>query len=164
MSLTARKVVVKKVATKAPAKTAAKTVAKAPAKKAAAPKTTAKAPAKTAPKAAAVKVPAKATKAAPKAAPKKAAAKPVLIVDEAFEVFSPDSKTVLLAGSWNNFDAKKATKLKKSKGGNWAASVKLAPGEYQYKFIFDGSWEADPKNPERVNDGNNGQNSVRRVG
>jgi len=108
----------------------------------------------------------------------KAAAKPAKAVKEAvskvkkaapkgktseheFKVFSPASDSVAIAGDFNGW---KPFALKKSKSGSWSGKVKLSAGEYQYKIVFDGKyWEIDNANPERVSDGQGGENSRLRV-
>lgn len=80
--------------------------------------------------------------------------------DVEFSVYSPESKSVELAGSFNGW---KPAKMKRSKDGIWTVKVSLASGSYQYKFVFDGSWEVDSANPERIPDGQGGENSVKNV-
>jgi len=78
-----------------------------------------------------------------------------------FKVFSPASDSVAIAGDFNGW---KPIALKKSKNGAWSGKVKLSSGEYQYKIVFDGKyWEIDNANPERVSDGQGGENSKLRV-
>lgn len=128
----------------APAKPAAKP---APAKKAAPakPAAIAKAPAKTAaPKTAAPKATAKAAPAA-KSPAKTASAKPAAgLVEVVFERYSPNSGSVDLVGSFNAWKLG-ATSLKRDKNGVWSAKLKLKPGTYEYKYVYDGqSYEPDP--------------------
>ena len=131
-----------KATKKAPASPAKKVVSKAvkeaPAKK------VAKA---TKPKAAPVK------KSAPKAAKKE-------MKEVVFNVYSPDSKLVEVAGEFNDWTP---AKMKKGEQGVWSIKKNLAAGTYQYKFIFDGSWEIDQANPDRVPDGQGGENSIKNV-
>jgi 1,4-alpha-glucan branching enzyme len=116
----------------------------------------------------AVKKEVTAKKAAPKAAPKTAAPKakkPAAskgkTVEKEFSIYSPASDSVAIAGDFNNW---KPLALKKGKSGNWTGKVKLNPGEYQYKIVYDGKyWEIDQANPERVCDGQGSQNSKLRV-
>ena len=121
------------------------------AKKAAAPKAASKAAAEKKP---AAKSAAKAEKpaekkaapakkaAAPKAAPKAAVAKTV-----EFSCFSPASGIVELAGDFNGWIPSK-NPMKKVAQGNWSAKVKLQPGRYFYKFVYDGvAWEIDQNAP-----------------
>ena len=143
------------------AKCAPKATAKATAPKASkCAKTTAQTATKTTEKTApakktAVKTVAKTTvkKAAPKASKK-------ALEEVVFNVYSPDSKSVEVAGEFNNWTP---AKMKKGEQGVWSVKLKLAAGTYQYKFVFDGSWEIDQANPNRVPDGQGGENSVKNV-
>ena len=121
------------------------------AKKAAAPKAASKAAAEKKPAAkSACKCAAKAEKTAEKkaapakkaAAPKAAAAKTV-----EFSCFSPASGIVELAGDFNGWIPSK-NPMKKDAQGNWSAKIKLQPGRYFYKFVYDGvAWEIDQNAP-----------------
>ena len=44
--------------------------------------------------------------------------------------------------------------------GIYSATVQLAPGEYQYKFVIDGTWCADPENENSVKNDQGTFNSV----
>jgi 1,4-alpha-glucan branching enzyme len=78
-----------------------------------------------------------------------------------FKVFSPASASVAIAGDFNSW---KPLVLKKSKSGYWTGKTKLHSGEYQYKIVYDGKyWEIDNANPERVSDGQGGENSRLRI-
>lgn len=46
--------------------------------------------------------------------------------------------------------------------GTWTATLRLPPGEYQYRFIVDGEWRDDPEAP-RIQNGLGGTNSLLRV-
>jgi 1,4-alpha-glucan branching enzyme len=59
-----------------------------------------------------------------------------------------NAKSVHLAGNFNNWDPN-ATSLKKS-GSQWVAQMVLPSGNYQYKFLVDGTWLVDPSNPVQV--------------
>ncbi len=159
-----------KATKEAKATKAAKSVKAAP--KSAVSKTAAtKAPTKkTAPKKVAAKAVEKKTveKAAPaKKAQSKAPAKKIStkatkkdLKEVVFNVYSPDSKSVEVAGEFNNWTP---AKMKKGDQGVWSIQLKLAAGTYQYKFVFDESWEIDQANPDRVPDGQGGENSVKNV-
>jgi 1,4-alpha-glucan branching enzyme len=69
-----------------------------------------------------------------------------------------DAKTVILAGSFNNWSPS-ALSMKKTDSG-WIADVKLTPGKYWYKFIVDGNWMYDSDNLARENDGLGNINSI----
>ena len=48
-----------------------------------------------------------------------------------------------LVGDFNNWDSS-ATPMKRLKDGSWAATLRLAPGDYRYRYLADGhSWEND---------------------
>lgn len=156
----APKLTTKSVSVKPAAKKTAP--AKAPAAKAVAPKKAAPAP-KVAPKAApksapvkkaapapAPKKPAPAKAPAPKAAaPKKAApaktvAASAALVEVVFERYSPNSGAVDLVGSFNEWKLGRNS-LKRDKNGVWSTKLKLKPGSYEYKYVYDGmSYEPDP--------------------
>jgi hypothetical protein len=42
----------------------------------------------------------------------------------------------------------------------WTGGRMLSPGVYQYRFIVDGVWMEDPANPDRVDNGLGGYNSI----
>lgn len=87
----------------------------------------------------------------------KRAAKPET-KDITFTVHAEKGKSVYLAGSFNEWNptAKKMT----FKAGVYSATVKLAAGEYQYKFVIDGTWSADPANANAVANDQGTFNSV----
>ncbi len=54
------------------------------------------------------------------------------------------ARAVAVAGEWNAFSAT-ATPMVDAGGGVFRAEVNLAPGDYGYKFVVDGSdWQLDP--------------------
>ena len=70
----------------------------------------------------------------------------------------PDAKLVTVAGSfneWNSFH----TLMRPSDAG-WTAAIDLPPGEYEYKFVVDGNWILDPKNPKKKSGDDNNVNSL----
>jgi len=74
-----------------------------------------------------------------------------------------EAKEVLVSGNFNNWgsDNKTATLMTDPDGdGIFTVEIDLAPGTYQYKFIVDGDWKVDPKNPDQVDNGYGGKNSV----
>ena len=56
---------------------------------------------------------------------------------------SDTATVVFLAGSFNDW-SQTATPMKKGKDGQWSASLPLAPGRYEYKFVVDGEWCCEP--------------------
>jgi 1,4-alpha-glucan branching enzyme len=76
-----------------------------------------------------------------------------------FQIFAPQAKKVSVVGSFNNWDTKKVSAKKDTKG-NWTVKVGLKPGRYEYKFFVDGSWVNDPKCSSAVYNSFGTQNSV----
>ena len=75
-----------------------------------------------------------------------------------FTVHAEKGKAVYVAGCFNKWNP--TAKKMAFKAGVYSASVKLAPGEYQYKFIIDGTWCADPENVNSVPNDQGTFNSV----
>lgn len=74
-----------------------------------------------------------------------------------FTYEDPSAGSVSLAGDFNNWNMN-ADKMTQDEDGVWRIVVDLPPGEYEYKFVVNGSeWIADPDNPRVVGDyGNSG--------
>ena len=72
----------------------------------------------------------------------------------------PEAKTVYLVGEFNRWDHR-ATRMVKRQG-KFQTRLELKPGEYQYKFLVDGEWHADP-NAEQVQNEFGTTNNVIRV-
>ena len=89
----------------------------------------------------------------------KAAAKPVAKA-VTFTVHAEKGKAVYVAGEFNKWDPTAKKMAYKAKDGVYAATVKLVPGEYQYKFVIDGTWCADPENVNSVQNDQGTFNSV----
>ncbi len=70
---------------------------------------------------------------------------------------------VLLSGSFNGWADKPDTADKLTDPGGtgiWKVEKTLKAGVYQYKFLVDGQWKADPDNANQTPDGFGGHNSV----
>jgi hypothetical protein len=88
-----------------------------------------------------------------------------------FRFEAPSAKVVQLAGNWpeNNWLGGQAQTgsflvgemTDADKDGIWERVEPLPPGRYQYKFVIDRvNWKFDPNNPQRVDDGFGGSNSL----
>ena len=88
-----------------------------------------------------------------------------------FRFDAPSAKVVQLAGNWPENDwlrgqAQTGSFLvgamtDEDGDGIWTRVEKLAPGRYQYKFVIDNvNWKQDPNNPDRIDDGYGGFNSL----
>jgi 1,4-alpha-glucan branching enzyme len=94
-----------------------------------------------------------------KAAPRKTAAGTNLT---AFVCdIKPGAKEVYLVGDFNDWDPS-ADRMVKRKGV-FQKLLQLEPGEYQYKFLVDGQWHADPSAMTQVPNAFGTLNSVVRV-
>ena len=67
-----------------------------------------------------------------------------------FTVHADKGKAVYLAGCFNNWSPTAKKMAYKAKEGIYSATVQLAAGEYQYTFVIDGTWCADPENVNAV--------------
>ncbi|RNI22408.1 glycogen-binding domain-containing protein [Rufibacter latericius] len=74
----------------------------------------------------------------------------------------PNAKRVYLAGSFNNWRERDLLMNKTAKG--WELPLYLAEGTHIYKYIVDGQWHHEPGKTETVPDGQNGLNSMLRIG
>ncbi|MDD3154954.1 MAG: glycogen-binding domain-containing protein [Victivallaceae bacterium] len=81
--------------------------------------------------------------AAPVAPIRKAAKKRVT-----FECIAQVGQVVSLAGSFNDWDPKAKCLSDKKGDGVFTCTVMLEPGTYEYKFVVDGKWQLDDRNPE----------------
>lgn len=75
-------------------------------------------------------------------------------------LLQPGAQTVAVAGDFNGWNPGQ-TKLERSEGGMWTATIPLKPGRYQYMFVIDGKqWIADPLASEASGDGFGSENAV----
>ncbi len=99
--------------------------------------------------------------AAPKACAKKTCAKKAVKPATkaiAFTLRADAKKSVFLAGTFNDWNPT-ATKMSFKKD-LYATTVKLAAGTYEYKFVVDGIWMADPECADFVANDKGTLNSV----
>lgn len=73
-----------------------------------------------------------------------------------------NARQVILSGSFNNWNEQEI-KMKKTDTG-WTINLDLPEGIYEYKFIADGKWMHDPKNPLQVVNQHRTLNSVLLIG
>ena len=75
-------------------------------------------------------------------------------------LLQPGAQSVSVAGDFNGWNPGQ-TKLERSEGGVWTATIPLRPGRYQYMFVIDGKqWIADPLAGEASGDGFGSENAV----
>ena len=90
-----------------------------------------------------------------KKAPAKAAERRVT-----FTVRDDAGKAVYLDGCFNQWNPTGKKMTDKKKDGVYSTTIKLAPGTYEYKFVIDGVWCADPENTDAVKNDCGTLNSV----
>ncbi len=83
---------------------------------------------------------------------------PALGTKVTFQYEAPDASNVFLAGEMNGW-SDSANPLT-NEDGVWSLVLDLEAGSYQYKFVVDGQWNADPNNANGTDDGFGGQNSL----
>jgi len=59
------------------------------------------------------------------------------------KIFAPEAKDVFLVGTFNDWNTA-SIRMKREPDGSWIAKIKLAPGQYEYKFLVYGFWCCDP--------------------
>jgi|SRR5580765_1081270 len=79
-------------------------------------------------------------------------------VEVQFKVAITHAKSVSVAGTFNDWDPKK-TPLQKN-GEAWNTTIALPRGQYEYRFVVDGQWMADPNAAEAVPNPFGSSNSV----
>ncbi len=69
---------------------------------------------------------------------------------------------VKIAGDFTDWEHSAIDMSRSGRTAEWTASLRLTPGEHQYRFIMDGSWYTDPST-EHVSNQLGSENSVLRV-
>lgn len=70
---------------------------------------------------------------------------------------APSADEVSIAGSFNDWTPQA---MAKGMDGLWRITVQLVQGTYQYRFLVDGEWREDPKNPRKTLSESGEYNSV----
>ncbi|MBI5675590.1 MAG: isoamylase early set domain-containing protein [Nitrospirae bacterium] len=80
-----------------------------------------------------------------------------------FNFYSPDAKSVSVAGDFNKWRTD-AGVMRREEGGIWTIKIPLKPGAYNYMFVMNGdAWITDPEAAAYHDDGFGYKNSVVRV-
>jgi 1,4-alpha-glucan branching enzyme len=80
-------------------------------------------------------------------------------VNVKFVLLDLGAKQVSLSGDFNGWSPS-ATPMKRNDDGHWEATVALAPGRYEYKFVLGGDWIPDPLARQNVWNSRGTLNSV----
>ena len=93
--------------------------------------------------------------------PAKCEAKKPDVKTVTFTIHAEKGKAVYIAGEFNKWNPTAKKMAYKAKGGLYTATLKLEAGkDYQYKFVIDGTWCADPENTNAVPNDQGTFNSV----
>lgn len=91
---------------------------------------------------------------------KKACCKKPAAVAVTFTLHAEKGKNVFLAGQFNDWNPSAKKMSYKAKDGIYSVSIKLTPGVYEYKYVVDGVWCADPANIDSIKNDQGTFNSV----
>lgn len=90
-------------------------------------------------------------------------APPAPKVTVTFVFRAPEAGSVAVVGSFNDWDPGRGSMVRGA-DGSWTVRVELAPGQYEYQFVVDGSrFVPDPDAIEQRDDGMGGSNAVLRL-
>ncbi len=78
------------------------------------------------------------------------------------ELLNPAAACVCIAGTFNQWRPE-VTRMILLGGGRWVKELVLPSGIYEYRFVVDGQWMADPQAAESVPNPFGESNSVLRV-
>lgn len=75
---------------------------------------------------------------------------------------APEAKSVCVAGTFNDWKPD-ATPSQRRDDGTWSVELDLAPAVYEYRFLVDGAWCADPAASETTPNPFGESNTVLRI-
>lgn len=81
-----------------------------------------------------------------------------------FSLNAPTAQSVYISGTFNEWTLNEDCRMNKDEQGRWSLRLPLNGGIYQYQFVVDGRWQADPENACREPNGFGDVNSVIEVG
>jgi 1,4-alpha-glucan branching enzyme len=65
-----------------------------------------------------------------------------------FELMADPGSAVFVAGSFNGWNPRYAQMTDENGSGLYSLTMYLPPGSYEYKFVINGVWTADPGCPQ----------------
>jgi chromosome partitioning protein len=77
-----------------------------------------------------------------------------------FKLEAPEGSVVQIAGDFNEWVPESLDFTESQGRPLWHKSISLKPGSYEYKYLVDGRWIADPANESTVEDSYGGVNSL----
>ncbi len=66
-----------------------------------------------------------------------------------FALTAPSANAVLVTGTFCDWETQSHA-MKRGHQGTWTATIPLAPGRHEYRFLVDGAWRDDPNCLDRV--------------
>jgi 1,4-alpha-glucan branching enzyme len=80
-----------------------------------------------------------------------------------FSLCAPEAEAVGVAGTFNQWQPA-ASPMHRSEAGIWETRLRLKAGSYEYRFVVDGLWQPDTREPRTAPNPYGGINSVKNVG
>ena len=80
-----------------------------------------------------------------------------------FKIHAEAGSEVFVAGDFNKWNPTATELTENNDTGDYSVAVSLLPGSYEYKFVINGTWSADPANPDWVKNSVGTLNSVRKI-
>ena len=77
-----------------------------------------------------------------------------------FKLEAPEGSVVQIAGDFNKWVPESLDFMESQGRPMWHKTISLRPGSYEYKYLVDGRWIADPANESTVEDAYGGVNSL----
>lgn len=77
-----------------------------------------------------------------------------------FTLDAPADAEVLIAGDFTDWQPVALRYNGNGGGKRWLTTVRLKPGSYQYKYLVNGEWQADPTNRKMIDNGLGTRNSL----
>jgi 1,4-alpha-glucan branching enzyme len=71
-----------------------------------------------------------------------------ILRDVTFRVEAPAARDIYVVGDFNDWKISDEGRLGRRENGDWEKRLGVPQGRYRYKFVVDGEWTADAKNPE----------------
>jgi len=82
------------------------------------------------------------------------------VVEVTFALQGAKAKEVYLCGDFNDWSPTAVRMIPQADNARWEKRLTLPPGRYEYKFVVDGEWTADPKAHQKVPNNFGSINSV----
>jgi 1,4-alpha-glucan branching enzyme len=81
-------------------------------------------------------------------------------VEVHFTLEKPQAECVYVSGDFNGWSATSVRMIRREGNCIWDKRLTLPPGRYEYKFVVDGEWIADPAAREQTSNAYGSLNSV----